>query len=220
MDINREGKKVLVGRNKHKVPIIEIIHLILKQVDQLKGRYLNVSPSLNDNNKYVVYGIGTQMHVYHNNMRGREEHLNKTLKDKKIIAAGITDVRVELDNMDRQFVYYLNVNGQLYNHTQETYKWEDLPNGGRLDPSSDFLKILHYDIGLNKENFEFHHLWIIDSSYTLKYKKMVFTEEPVEEEFYEEEFTTQAATTAGFKIFEDLFTPTKQRYRMFKTLYE
>lgn len=208
IDINKDGKKLLVGRNKNKYPYYRNNTFWGgASWPQLKGRYLNVSGSLNDNNKYVVYGIGTAKNVYHNNMRGREEWLNKTLKNKNISTDGATDVRVELDNMDRQFVYWLNVSGQLYNYTQDEFKWKDRANGGRLDPSSDFLKILHYDIGLNKDNFEFHHLWIIDSSYTLKYKKMVFTEEPIEEELYEEEVTTQAATTtAAPKIFEDLFT--------------
>ena len=62
MDINREGKKVLVGRNKHKWPYYRNNTFDIKaRWPQLNGRYLNVSASLNDNNKFVVYGIGTQM---------------------------------------------------------------------------------------------------------------------------------------------------------------
>lgn len=209
IDINKEGKKVLVGRNVHKNPYYRNNTFDVKaKWPRLKGTYLNVSASLNDNNKYVVYGIQTTGHVYHNNMRGSHLWINKELKSKNISTDGATDVRVELDNMDRQFVYWLNVNGQLYNYTQDEYKWQERANGGRLDPSEDFLKILHFDIGLNKDNYEFHHLWIVDSSYTLKYKKMVFSEEPLpEEEFLEEQITTQPiTTTVAPKIFEDLFT--------------
>jgi len=210
IDINREGKKVFVGKNVNKDPYYRNNTFDIKGVwSQLKGRkYLNVSASLNDNNKYVVYGIGLAGHVFHNNMRGRDLWIDRELKSKNISTDGATDVRVELDNRENQFVYWLNVNGQLYNYTQDEYKWQERANGGRLDPSEDFPKILHFDIGLNKDNYEFHHLWIVDSSYTLKYKKMVFSEEPLpEEEFLEEQVTTQPpTTTAAPKIFEDLFT--------------
>ena len=214
IDINSNGKKLFVGRNSGNHPYYRNNSFNTNaNRSRLHGSYLNVSGSLNDNNKYIVYGIGAAKHVYQNNMKtfrkgGGELWINKELKSKNISTDGATDVRVELDNMDRQFVYWLNVNGQLYNYTQDEYKWNDRDNGGRLDPSEDFLKILHFDIGLNKDNYEFHHLWIVDSSYTLKYKKMVFSEEPLpEEEFLEEQITTQPiTTTVAPKIFEDLFT--------------
>ena len=88
------------------------------------------------------------------------------LPDKKFFS-----VEVKIDNNNNQYLYAVDSKANFY-FIKDIF--EESNNFQKIEYSStsQFTGVKAFDIGLNKNNTEFHHLWIIDANNNLKYKKI------------------------------------------------
>ena len=80
-------------------------------------------------------------------------------------------VEVKIDNNNNQYLYAIDSKANFY-FIKDIF--EESNNFQKIEylSTSQFTGAKAFDIGLNKNNTEFHHLWIIDANNNLKYKKI------------------------------------------------
>jgi len=80
-------------------------------------------------------------------------------------------VEVKIDNNNNQYLYAVDSKANFY-FIKDIFEESNNFQKIEYSPTSQFTGAKAFDIGLNKNNTNFHHLWIIDANNNLKYKKI------------------------------------------------
>lgn len=100
-----------------------------------------------------------------------DEETNKWVNVMQLPDKQFFSVEVKIDKHNNHYLYAVDSKANFY-FIKDIF--EESNNFQKIEYSStrQFTGVRAFDIGLNKNNKDFHHLWIIDAYNNLKYKKI------------------------------------------------
>ena len=128
--------------------------------------FVHLSVSIGKDNTPVYYAILEGGIICNFDIQSKKWVSVMQLPDKKFFS-----VEVKIDNKNNIYLYAVDSKANFY-FIKDIF--EESNNFQKIEYSttSQFTGVRAFDIGLNKNNHNFHHLWIVDANNNLKYKKI------------------------------------------------